>query len=85
MVTILLNKLQRIIEQWYEKLHLGLLALLVYPLATVRIFGDMFWAQIIDIDKRQARITAEDKYISHHIESLNAKILIADGIHLINS
>ena len=84
-VTILFDQLQRIIKQGHEKLNFGLLSLLVYSLSTVRIFGDMLGAQVIDIDKRQACITAEDKYISHHIEALDAKILITDSIYLLDS
>ena len=60
------------------------MALLVNPFASVCIFRNMLGTQVIDIDKRQACIAAKDKYITHHIESLYAELLGANGIYLLN-
>ena len=43
-VAILLNQLQRILQQRHKELNFGLLAMFVNPLATVCIFRNMFWA-----------------------------------------
>ena len=83
-VAILFNQLQRILQQRHKELNFGLLALFVNPLATVCIFRNMLGLQIIDIDKRQACITAKDKDIPHHIKPFDAELLGANGIHLLN-
>lgn len=84
-VAVLLDKSQRIFEQWHEELNFGLLALFVNPLATVCILCNMLWAQIIDINKCQPSIAAKDKNITHHIKPFNAELLGANGVYLLNS
>ena len=84
-VAIFLNQLQRILQQRHKELHFGLLALFVNPLTTVCIFCNMFWAQIIDIDKCQSRIAAKYKDIPHHIKPFDAELLGTNSVHLLDS
>ena len=68
-VAIFLNQLQRILQQRHEEHYFGLLALLVNPFSIVRILCNMFWAQIINIDKRQPSIA--DKIMEKFLQSEN--------------
>lgn len=63
-ILVFFEYLQRVFEQGHIELHIGLLTLLAYPLATVGVLGDILGAEVVHIDIRQPRVTTEQEYLA---------------------